>query len=65
MDVCVCVCLTDERGQGAVRDGGRELDDDEVLVLSQLLDLHTLLRHHLQLLQGVRLLRVPDRPDHI
>lgn len=63
--VCVCVCLTDQSGQRAVRDGGREADNDEVLVVAQLLHLHTLLRHHVQLLQGVGLLRVPDGPNHI
>lgn len=63
--LCYQQRLTDQSGQRAVRDGWRELDNDEVLVLSQLLDLHTLLRHHVQLLQGVGLLRVPDRSDHI
>lgn len=57
--------LTDQSGQRAVRDRRGELDDDEVLVLSELLDLHTFLRHHVQLLQGVGLLRVPDRSNHI
>ena len=63
--LCYQQRLTDQSGQRAVRDGWRELDNDEVLVLSELLDLHTLLRHHVQLLQGVGLLRVPDRSDHI
>lgn len=57
--------LTDQGSQRAVGDGWGELDNDEVLVLSELLDLHTLLRHHVQLLQGVGLLRVPNRSDHI
>lgn len=57
--------LTDQSSQRAVRDGWRELDNDQVLLLAELLDLHALLRHHVQLLQGVGLLRVPDRSDHI
>lgn len=57
--------LTDQSGQRAVGDGWRELDNDEVLVLSELPDLHAFLRHHVQLLQGVGLLRVPDRSNHI
>lgn len=57
--------LTDEGGQGAVRNGRGELDDDKVLIVAQLLDLHAFLCHHVQLLQCVGLLRVSDGSDHI
>lgn len=67
--VCVCkhacVRLTNQSGQGAVRDGGRESNNNEVLVFAKLLHLYTLFRHHVQLLQGVGLLRVPDGPNHV
>lgn len=61
----VCVCLTNQSGQGAVWDGGRETNNNKILLIAELLHLYTLFRHHVQLLQGVGLLRVPDGPNHI
>lgn len=59
------VCLTNQSSQGAVRDGGWETDNNEVLVVAKLLHFYALFRHHVQLLQGVGLLRVPDGTNHV
>lgn len=67
---CDCLFLslhthTYQSGQRAVRYGGRELNDDQIFIVPELLHLHTLLRHDVQLLQSVGLLRIPNRPNHI
>jgi hypothetical protein len=55
-------CEPDERGHGAVRDCGREVDDDLVLLV---VDLNVVQLDHVELLERERVLGVVDVADQV
>ena len=59
------VTRTYQSGQRAVRYCRGELDYDEILIITEILNFHTLFSHDVQLLQGIRLLGVPNSANHI